>query len=145
MQVRLLLRAALSTIPAIFNVTKTLPASGKTNARFAERHELQEKPGCPLNGNSVNRNFSLAPSGKSGVYRVLAQLKETSLMRPRFGSSSDIVEISRLNGDFRRNYGKFLGALLYLYSISIARNRPLGAGLISPICAVASAWFAGDG
>ncbi len=27
---------------------------------------------------------------------------------------SDLVEISKLNGDFRRNYGKLIGACLYL-------------------------------
>jgi hypothetical protein len=27
---------------------------------------------------------------------------------------SELVEISKLNGDFRRNYGKVLGGILYL-------------------------------
>ncbi len=36
---------------------------------------------------------------------------------------SDLVEISKLNGDFRRNYGKLIGACLYLYSINAARGR----------------------
>jgi hypothetical protein len=66
-------------------------------------------------------------------------------MRSRFDCSSDIVEISKLNGGFRRNYGKYLGAFLYLFSISIARNRPFGTGLISLVCAAASAWFARNG
>jgi hypothetical protein len=39
--------------------------------------------------------------------------------------SSELVEISKLNGDFRRNYGKLIGAFLYLRSISAARARPL--------------------
>ena len=30
--------------------------------------------------------------------------------------SSELVEISKLNGDFRKNYGKLLGAYLYLRS-----------------------------
>ena len=34
---------------------------------------------------------------------------------------SELVEISRLNGDFKRNYGKLIGAFLYLRSISAAR------------------------
>ena len=38
--------------------------------------------------------------------------------------SSELVEISRLNGDFKRNYGKLIGAFLYLRSISAARGRP---------------------
>ena len=32
--------------------------------------------------------------------------------------SSELVEISKLNGDFKRNYGKLIGALLYLQSNS---------------------------
>ena len=38
--------------------------------------------------------------------------------------SSELVEISKLNGDFKRNYGKLLGAFLYLRSISAACGRP---------------------
>jgi hypothetical protein len=36
---------------------------------------------------------------------------------------SDLVEISKLNGEFRRNYGKLIGACLYLHSINAARGR----------------------
>jgi len=44
---------------------------------------------------------------------------------------SELVEISKLNGDFRRNYGKLLGAFVYLRSISAARGRSLlWSGLI---------------
>jgi hypothetical protein len=46
--------------------------------------------------------------------------------------SSALVEISKLNGDFRRNYGKVLGAFLYLRSVSAARGRSLlWSGLIA--------------
>jgi len=38
-------------------------------------------------------------------------------------TSSDLSNIAKLNGDFRRNYGTFLGAFLYLRSISAARGR----------------------
>ena len=45
--------------------------------------------------------------------------------------STELVEISKLNGDFRRNYGKLLGAFVYLRSISAARGRSLlWSGLI---------------
>jgi hypothetical protein len=45
--------------------------------------------------------------------------------------SSELVEISKLNGDFRRNYGKLIGAYLYLRSVSAARGRPwFWAGLL---------------
>ena len=38
---------------------------------------------------------------------------------------SELVEISKLNGDFKKNYGKLIGAYLYLHSISAARGRSL--------------------
>jgi hypothetical protein len=45
---------------------------------------------------------------------------------------SELVEISKLNGSFKRNYGKFLGAYLYLCSIRAARGGSLmRAGVIS--------------
>lgn len=37
---------------------------------------------------------------------------------------SELVEISKLNGEFRKNYGKLLGAFLYLRSIAATRHRP---------------------
>jgi hypothetical protein len=39
------------------------------------------------------------------------------------GPFSELVEISKLNGDFKRNYGKLIGAYLYLRSLSAARPR----------------------
>ena len=55
--------------------------------------------------------------------------------------SSELVEISRLNGDFRRNYGKLLGAYLYLRSISAARGRSLfWAGILFAL-SVGVAWL----
>lgn len=36
---------------------------------------------------------------------------------------SDLVEIAKRNGDFRRNYGVLVGAFLYLRSISAARSQ----------------------
>jgi hypothetical protein len=38
---------------------------------------------------------------------------------------SELVEISKLNGDFKRNYGRLLGAYLYLRSVSAARGRSI--------------------
>ena len=59
---------------------------------------------------------------------------------------SELVEISRLNGDFRRNYGKVLGAILYLRSVSAARGRSwFWAGWVSFACSVAVAWLARHG
>ena len=39
--------------------------------------------------------------------------------------SSELVKISKLNGDFRKNYGRLIGAFLYLRSVSAARGRSL--------------------
>ncbi|MHC2333436.1 hypothetical protein [Bradyrhizobium sp. USDA 4454] len=47
---------------------------------------------------------------------------------------SELVAIAKLNGDFRRNYGKLLGAFLYLRSISAVRGRSwFCTGLLSAI------------
>ncbi|MEH2535091.1 hypothetical protein V1277_005612 [Bradyrhizobium sp. AZCC 1588] len=59
---------------------------------------------------------------------------------------SELVEISKLNGDFRRNYGKVLGAILYLRSISAARGRSwFWTGLVSFACSFVLAWSARHG
>jgi hypothetical protein len=60
--------------------------------------------------------------------------------------SSELVEISKLNGDFRKNYGKLMGAHLYLRSISAARGRSwILTGSVSFACSVALAWLARSG
>ena len=38
-------------------------------------------------------------------------------------NSSPLLDIAKLNGDFRRNYGRLIGAFLYLRSISAAQDR----------------------
>jgi hypothetical protein len=38
---------------------------------------------------------------------------------------SDLVEIAKRNGDFRKNYGILVGAILYLRSINATRPRLL--------------------
>jgi hypothetical protein len=56
--------------------------------------------------------------------------------------SSELVEISKLNGDFRRNYGKLIGAFLYLRSISAARGRSIiWTSTISIALSAALAWL----
>lgn len=60
--------------------------------------------------------------------------------------SSELVEISKLNGDFKRNYGKLIGAFLYLRSVSAARGRSwFWAGVVSFSCTAALAWLARHG
>jgi len=60
--------------------------------------------------------------------------------------SSELSKIAKLNGDFRRNYGPLLGALLYLRSISAARGRSwFWAGLLSVACSTGLAWLGKHG
>ena len=58
---------------------------------------------------------------------------------------SELVEISKLNADFRRNHGRVLGAI-YLRSISAARGRSwFWTDLVSFACSFALAWSARHG
>ena len=60
--------------------------------------------------------------------------------------SSELIEISKLNGDFRKNYGKLIGAYLYLRSVSAVRGRSLfWTGLIWAACSAALTWLARQG
>ena len=55
---------------------------------------------------------------------------------------SDLVEISKLNGDFKRNYGKWIGAYLYLRSLSAASGRPLAwSGLLFALASAGLTWL----
>ena len=55
--------------------------------------------------------------------------------------SSELVEISKLNGDFRKNYGKLIGAFLYLRSASAARGRSvLWGGFLFAIVSAGVTW-----
>jgi hypothetical protein len=59
---------------------------------------------------------------------------------------SDLSNIAKLNGDFRRNYGTFLGAFLYLRSISAARGRSWSwLGLLAVVCSAVLTWLVRHG
>jgi hypothetical protein len=61
-------------------------------------------------------------------------------------ATSELVVIARLNGDFAKNYGKLIGAVLYLRSISAAGGRTsLWSGLLFAILSAAFAWLDGRG
>lgn len=54
---------------------------------------------------------------------------------------SDLVEIARRNGDFRRNYGILIGAFLYLRSLNAARGRAFTwAGVVLGLLAASLPW-----
>ncbi|MGY2987205.1 hypothetical protein [Bradyrhizobium sp. USDA 4508] len=55
---------------------------------------------------------------------------------------SELVQISKLNGEFKRNYGTFVGAFLYLRSISAARGPSVVWGsLLFAAVSAAYAWI----
>ncbi|HLZ00621.1 MAG TPA: hypothetical protein VKR55_00570 [Bradyrhizobium sp.] len=55
---------------------------------------------------------------------------------------SELIEISKLNGDFKRNYGKLIGAFLYLRSISAARGRSFfWSGFLFALVSACAAWL----
>ena len=67
-------------------------------------------------------------------------------MSERFDTSSALVEISKFNGSFRKNYGTIIGAYLYLRSIRVVRGPSfLWTGLISIACSAALAWLGKHG
>ena len=58
--------------------------------------------------------------------------------------SSDLVEIARRSGDFRKHYGIALGALLYLSSINAVRPRSIWwSGLVTALVGAAVVWLRG--
>jgi hypothetical protein len=56
---------------------------------------------------------------------------------------SDFVEILRRHGEFRKNWGVLIGAVLYLRSLSAVRSRSFSwADLILGLIAAALPWAA---
>ncbi|WP_145927663.1 hypothetical protein [Bradyrhizobium neotropicale] len=67
-------------------------------------------------------------------------------MADRSGTHSDLAVISKLNGDFRKNYGTLLGAFLYLRSMQVAGGRAsLCSGLLIAALSALLSWFAQHG
>lgn len=84
-----------------------------------------------------------APSGKTVVHKVLVLANEgASPVANDLDASSELSKIAKLNGHFRRNYGTFIGAILYLRTVGAARRSPwLWAGLASFACSAALTWL----
>lgn len=57
-------------------------------------------------------------------------------------SDSDLVEIAKRNGDFSKNYGPWLGALLYWLSIKAARPRSVWWKGFIAVAVAAVGWWA---
>ncbi|MGY4365434.1 hypothetical protein ACVW1A_001499 [Bradyrhizobium sp. LB1.3] len=61
-------------------------------------------------------------------------------------TSSELSKIAKLNGDFRKNYGTLIGAILYLRTVSAARRCPwLWSGLISITFSTVLSWLGRHG
>ena len=89
-------------------------------------------------------NTCSASSGKTVVHKLL--VKRGSQPMSNEVDTSELSKIARLNGDFRRNYGKLLGAYLYSRSISAARGRSwLWGGLFSLACSEGLTWLTRHG
>ena len=59
---------------------------------------------------------------------------------------SEQVEISRLNGDFKKNFGKLIGGYLYLRSISAVRGRAdFWRGVAFALASIGCGWSAKSG
>ncbi|MCP3398979.1 MULTISPECIES: hypothetical protein [unclassified Bradyrhizobium] len=56
--------------------------------------------------------------------------------------TSELSKIAKLNGDFRKNYGLLLGAILYLRSISATRRASHWGGLIVALATAVLTWMA---
>ena len=67
-------------------------------------------------------------------------------MSERSPSPSDVIEVSKLNGGFRKNYGLVLGVFLFLWSFCVVCGKSLfWTGLASAICSVVAAWLTKHG
>ena len=61
-------------------------------------------------------------------------------------TSSELSKIAKLSGDFRRNYGTLIGAILYLRTVSAARRSPwLWAGPILIAFSAVLSWLGRHG
>jgi hypothetical protein len=84
---------------------------------------------------SEKQKFPLTYRANQFLMGHLGSFQESAMS----DQSSELVEISKLNGDFKKNYGKILGAFLYLRSVSAASGRRM---FWTSLIATALAWLA---
>jgi hypothetical protein len=99
----------------------------------------------------ANLEGALTEEPRPGVERKLSS-KESDSAKPscankrspvsdRDAARSDLVQIAKRNGDFRKNYGVLVGAILYLRSINAARPRLFWwQALIATLAAALGFW-----
>jgi hypothetical protein len=73
------------------------------------------------------------------IYEAPGFCRENYLMSDQ---TSELVEILKLNGDLRKNYGKLIGAYLYLRSVSAVRGPSyFWRGLLFVVFSTGLAWL----
>lgn len=56
--------------------------------------------------------------------------------------TTELVALAKLNGNFQRNYGKLIGALLYMRSVNAVSGRSsLWTGLLFTASSAVIGWF----
>jgi hypothetical protein len=93
---------------------------------------------------SENPNFTrLSPQAmleRSGQHGGRAN--EMPAVSDRDVTHSDSVEIAKRNGDFRKNYGVLIGAILYQHLINAARPRLFWSqALLATLAAACGFWW----
>jgi hypothetical protein len=88
-------------------------------------------------------NFSSSLAGQiTGLWEAGQRCTGHQLMSDQSATSTELVEISKLNGSFKKNYGRFVGAYLYLRSIRATRGGSLfWPGFLSISLSAALAWL----
>jgi hypothetical protein len=105
------------------------------------RNVEHDRKGCRrfLGSKKQKLSFALCSVGQISDLSVgLATRQETCMSE----QASELIELSKLNGNFKRNYGKLIGTYLYLRSISAARGRPyIWSGLLVAALTAGLAWL----
>jgi hypothetical protein len=102
--------------------------------------DLSHRPRFRLPKFLQNRIRRCAVGQINGLYAASSVYQEAFVVL--YERTSELVAISKLNGDFKRNYGRFIGAYLYLRSISATRRGSFfWAGPISIVCSAVLTWF----
>jgi hypothetical protein len=83
---------------------------------------------CPgallaVDGSGMVLGFTGITALNAGRFKAFWSLESILGWRSAVSDYSDLVEIAKRNGEFRKNYGPFIGAFLYLRSINAARPR----------------------
>jgi hypothetical protein len=91
---------------------------------------------------SVSENPKFNSTSHPSCRQHGVRANEKSAVSDRDVTHSDLVEIAKRNGDFRKNYGVLVGAILYLHSINAARPRLFWSqALLAALAAACGFWW----